>query len=209
MKKTITIFFSLLISAIVVKAQSALFNRIDSLDRRPLVIINGKTVDPLSFLALDEQDFQDVKVFTREEAMKIFGDSRGRFGAVKVTLVKNAKIFTWAELVKRFYFIPSQVPRINARLNYLDFVDPLQFNDSQSFITSLSTVTGMGIYMWGYPDCLPDNPMILVYLKSNILYKKDKTPGPFDKEIEAIKQNFYNESSKRQEIRSAKTTIRG
>jgi hypothetical protein len=203
MKKFATVFLTVLMGAIVVKGQSTLFNRIDSLDRRPLVIINGKIVDPLSFLALDIQDVQDLKAYTSEEAMKEFGDARGRFGAIQVTLVKNAKILTWTELAKQFYFIPGKMP-VKAKILY-GYFGGLEFNDVRLFISSASMVTSMGLML---KDSETGKPMVSVGIYKNDNKYKPKQ-GNLENHINTIKQRFDRESIKRQEIQAAKTVIRG
>ena len=205
MKKFAPVFLTILMATIVAKGQSTLFDRIDSLDKRPLVIINGKVADALSFLALDKQDFQDFKIFTPEEAKKKFGISHGRFGAVQITLVKTAKIFKWSQLAARFYFIPKLMP-VKAKILY-GYFGGLEFNDPRLFITSVSTPTSMGINLKDYQT---GKPMVSVGIENNKNNSKYKAAyGPFDKDIDAIKQIFDKESVKRVEIENAKPRLEG
>lgn len=207
MKRLVLIFLVILMTAIAGKSQNASFKRIDGIDSRPLVTVNGKVVDPLSFLALDRQDIKKFNVLTPAEAIKKFGNGRSRFGAVEITLIKTAKIFTWTELVKRFYFIPDSLPA-TAKL-YYGYFSGLEFTERQSFIMSVSKTEGVSITM---NDFDLDKPVVSIGVKD--IEVKDKTKGqsvvrPFDKDIDNVKKIFDSESEKRVEIRDAKPRIEG
>ena len=207
MKRLVLIFLFILMTAVAGKAQNASFKRIDGIDCRPLVTVNGKVVDPLSFLALNRDDIKTFKVLTPTEAIKKFGNGRSQFGAVEITLIKIAKTFTWPEVAKRFYLIPGSLP-ITAKL-YYGYFGGLVLTDPQSFIISVSKTESMGVTM---NDFDLDKPVVSIGIKE--IEVKDKTKGqslarPFDKDIDAVKKIFDAESEKRVEIRDAKPRIEG
>jgi len=206
MKILTLIFLFMLMALMSVMAQNSSFKRIDVIDCRPLVIINGKAVDPLSFLALNRHDIQDFKILSPAQAIKKFGAGRSQFGAVEITLTKTAKIFTWTELAKRFYLIPGQIPA-EARLYYGYFAG-LPVNDPTLFITSVSTAEGLSINLNDYQI---NRPIVLIFIQDTKDYKNNpKTiTGTLDKDIDEVKKIFDTESEKRVKIDNDRPRIEG
>ncbi|MES2427023.1 MAG: hypothetical protein V4560_08610 [Bacteroidota bacterium] len=186
-----------------VKAQHIPGSRIDSLDHRPLLMINGKKVDPLSFFTLDRQQFKNFKVITPEQAMKRFGYDAGKFGAIEITLVKEAKLLNWTQLAKRFYFIADQLP-VNGHFNW--GYGGLDFNDPRLFAAAPSTITYFSI---GRSHEAPYGQVVWIAQRGVLPPKKEIKPTPFDKEIGAFEQIFIIESNKRSAIENAKPLLQG
>jgi hypothetical protein len=205
MKKYLLILM-IMLAAISTRAQKGYYRRIDSLDHRPLVMVNGKVVDALSFLALDESQFQDFKVISAEQATKKFGAFAGRFGAVQITLFKSAKILTWAELAERFYFIPAQLPA--KAILYYGYFGGLELNDKRLYITSASLATGLGVSTKDYSTG-ERFVLVAIIAKDGDIPQITTLKTPFDKDINAVKKIFDDESKKRIAIENAKPRIEG
>lgn len=75
----------------------------DSLYKRPHVVINGQQVDALSLLLLDKAQIATLEVVPFEEGAAV-GREDSEFGMVEVNLKKGAKLVKLSELVKSYYF---------------------------------------------------------------------------------------------------------
>jgi hypothetical protein len=193
--KSLALVFLFMLMIVAAMAQSSSFKRIDTIDCRPLVAVNGKLVDPLSFLAIDRQDIRDFKFLTPAAAITKFGNGRSQFGAVEITLIKTAKIFTLKELAKRFYLIPAKMPT-EARLYYYGYFVSLPIGDPALFITSASMAQRISVNLNDYQI---NRPIITVGILNIKDYKNNpKTlTKPFDKDMEQVKTIFDAESDKR------------
>lgn len=203
MKRALITLIIIVFCASVVVAQKISVVRVDSLDQRPLVFVNDRMVDALSFLALNKQHFAGFKILTPAEAQKKYGAEAGQFGAVHIKLVKRAPIATFNDIARRFYFIPEQLPD-SGRLLY-GYFGGLTFQNQKLFIASLDKLAGMTVFSKHYDT---NRPLVSLAVRED--FGKAKTVvTPFDKDIERVKKIFDTESVKRVEIMNAKPYLEG
>ncbi|MFD2144278.1 hypothetical protein [Mucilaginibacter antarcticus] len=180
MKKAMYLLITMVICAANALAQKAAFTRVDALDQRPLVVVNGKIVDALSFLALDKYDFESIKILPAADAIKKYGADDGRYGAVQIRMIKTTQLLNWAQVARRFYFMPEQIPA-QARLFY-GYFGGLTFCDTRLFVASASKVSGMFVHA-KYPDRgMPMMGLGVRYDEGANTNKSLKTT-PFDEDI--------------------------
>jgi len=137
MKKTAVFFMLCILSFFGLRAQ------IKPPYPLPLYIINGKQVDPASFLSLDPRDIQNISIQKTGKSTK-YGSQATKSDIVDITLNKNARLVSMPELLHLFH-IQDKALAFPAILSFGFAGDQLRIQAPDSFFASESMIVSVGI----------------------------------------------------------------
>jgi hypothetical protein len=187
--KVFFLYLLLILISVPTIAQKGTIRRIDSLDKRPCVTVNGKLVDPLSFFTLDKYLFTDIRILPASQAILKYGSENGKYGAVEISLIKGAKILTGPQIGRAFY-LKSDTRSMKVKLSGIGY-----YNDPKMIVASPTRIHRVGVV--GEPnsnkrEVLIDRPWTNEY---DGPFTKKLTR--FEKELAYITKIFFDESNRR------------
>lgn len=115
----------------------------DSLYKRPQVVINGKQVDALSLLLLDKAQIATLEVIPFGEGRAV-GRKDSEFGTVEITLKEGAKLVKLPELLNSFHF-KDTVAQLPVIISFGFSLDRLFPKDQRLLAISASKVRSVVI----------------------------------------------------------------
>ncbi|GAB3933352.1 hypothetical protein GCM10028827_32700 [Mucilaginibacter myungsuensis] len=183
-------------------AQKLPYQRIDSLDKRPVLTVNGKVADPLSIYTLDKMDFRDIKWLNPAKAMEKFGKEDGKYGAVEIQMNAQADVLSWNQLLKNFYF--TKAPDGAVGRVALGIGASLNVNAPNLLMSSASMIWSVGINSPYVGEAGPR-----VNINSPYYGFPAKEVGKFDDDIKFILLIYEEEMEKRNKVAASKEVVRG
>ncbi len=110
--------------------------------KRPYFIINGKHVDALSFLVLDYEQIEDIKILPPDQARKYGAEAK--YGAVEIKLKSNSPLISLPELLKLFHIRADAVNLRDKKLGF-DF-SPFYLKEPELLVISPGMVRSVNLY---------------------------------------------------------------
>ncbi|MDB5158511.1 MAG: hypothetical protein JWR50_3218 [Mucilaginibacter sp.] len=197
--KLLLSYLLFIVIGVSAKAQHATLTRVDSLDRRPCVTVNGKLVDPLSFFTLDKYLFSDITILSSTQAVLKYGNEDGKYGAVEISLIKGSKLLTWPEIVNAFHF-KNDVKSMKVQLSGIGY-----YNNPKMIVASPTRIHKVGVV--DNQDLQKKEVLIDMPYTNEYDSPDTKKLTRFEKELAYVTKFFFDESNRRYELFGKKINV--